>query len=239
VISGDDQRRLVAIVQRDWDTEVLTEEFRSICAGKERGHRIADFAEERTVRFIEEERFPVAYEHAAGGSRRARSMGDVWLRSGASAIYNPINVKAGIAGVGGQPNMVSLSKLTAALLSHQIDSYWLLLVRITEDIPDLSAGVKLVNIFDYLDFMTFDSGPGQVMLRSDSFYAHIESGGGPARLTLERVATRLVEIRRDGDRRLLINRTKRLEALEHAAAAFDPERPLDQSTLTLDPVEDE
>jgi hypothetical protein len=236
VISGADQERLVSIVQRDWDLEVETEAFRAICSGKERGHRIADHAEERTLEFMELERFPVAYEHAVGGARRPRSMGDVWLRSGPADVFNPINVKAGMSGVGGQPNMVSLAKLTDGLLKHHIDSYWLLLIRIRESEAVLSASVKLVNIFDYLEFMHFDSGPGQIMLKSDSFYEYLEDGGGPLILSLEQVALRLLEIRRDGDLRLITNRAKRSKALELAAAAFDPDEPLDQSRLTLDPV---
>jgi len=173
----------VATLQRDWDNEVRSEGFRAICAGKERGHRIADHAEERTVGFIEQEGFPVAFEHGRDKLPRARSMGDIWLRSGTPFIYNPINVKAGIAGVSGQPNMVSLEKLTKALLNHLIDSYWLLLIRVTVGDEHHAAHITLVNIFDYLDFMHFDSGPGQLMLRSDAFYAHlIDPEAGPNRV---------------------------------------------------------
>lgn len=236
MISGADQQRLTAVVQRDWELTVATDEFHAICAGKERGHRIADYAEEKTVGFIEADGFAVAYEHGLGGSRRQRSMGDIWLRSGTPPIYNPINVKAGIAGVGGQPNMVSLAKLTMALLKHQIDSYWLLLIRITEAESGFTAGVLLINIFDYLGFMTFDSGPGQVMLRSDAFYAYLQGGGGPMIYSLEEVAKRLLEIRRDGDERLIANRARRLRELERLADSFYADSPVDQATLQLDRV---
>jgi len=153
--------------------------------------------------------------------------------SGSPRIYNPINVKAGIAGVGGQPNMVSLEKLSQAILEHVIDSYWLLLLRFTINDSRALAGIKLVNIFDYLDFMHFDAGPGQIMLRSDRFYAHLEKGGAAQPLSLANTVERLVALRRDGDKRLTANREKRRLALEAKAEAFDPTLPIDQSHALL------
>ena len=234
VIAAADQTRLVTTLQRDWDLEVQSERFRDICAGKERGHRIADYSEEQTVGFIKQDAFPIAFEHGPTGLPRARSMGDIWLQSGSPRIYNPINVKAGIAGVGGQPNMVSLEKLTQAILDHIIDSYWLLLLRFTiNDDAGALLGIKLVNILDYLDFMHFDAGPGQIMLRSDRFYAYLEQGGAAQPLTLAETSERLLALRRDGDERLAVNRERRRIALEAKAAAFDPDLPIDQSQASL------
>jgi hypothetical protein len=233
VIAKADQARLLATLQRDWDNEIESGRFRDICAGKERGHRIADYAEERTVDFVMQDAFPVAFEHGPDRVPRDRSMGDIWLMSGSPRIYNPINVKAGIAGVGGQPNMVSLEKLTQALLNHLIDSYWLLLLRFEISDSEILAGIKLVNILDYLDFMHFDAGPGQIMLRSDRFYAHLEKGGATQPLNLFDAVERLIELRRDGDERLTVNREKRRLALEAKAETFDPTLPVDQSLALL------
>jgi hypothetical protein len=233
VITTTDQTRLLATLQRDWDGEVESKQFREICAGKERGHRIADHAEERTVAFITRDAFPVAFEYAKNRLPRARSMGDIWFKSGSPPIYNPINVKAGIAGVGGQPNMVSLEKVSQAILEHVIDSYWLLLLRFTISDTGILAGIKLVNIFDYLDFMHFDAGPGQIMLRSDRFYAYLEQDGAAQPLSLAETAERLLALRRDGDKRLAANREKRRLALEAKAEIFDPTLPIDQSNARL------
>jgi hypothetical protein len=236
MITTTDQERLLTTLQRDWDSEVRSEGFRAICAGKERGHRIADHAEERTVGFIEQEGFPVAFEHGQDKLPRARSMGDIWLRSGVPPIYNPINVKAGIAGVSGQPNMVSLEKLTKALLAHLIDSYWLLLIRVTVGDGQYSAHITLVNIFDYLDFMHFDSGPGQLMLRSDAFYEHFaDHGAKPNQLTPGETVQRLVDMRRDGNERLIANRRKSQTLLEERVATFDPTSAVDQRDAKLFP----
>lgn len=233
MIAKTDQTRLLATLQRDWDSEVRSKRFRDICTGKERGHRIADYAEERTIEFISQDDFSVAFEHGPDLLPRARSMGDIWLMSGSPRIYNPINVKAGIAGVGGQPNMVSLEKLTQGILNHIIDSYWLLLLRFEINDSGTLAGIKLVNILDYLDFMHFDAGPGQIMLRSDRFYAHLEQDGTARSLNLADTVKRLVELRRDGDKRLAANREKRRLALEEKAEAFDPALPIDQSHTDL------
>lgn len=233
MISKADQRRLVQVVQRDWEVEVTKEPFKGICAGKERGHRIADFAEERTVQIIEAEGFDVAFELKKSGAKRDRSMGDVWLKSGKPPIYNPINVKAGIVGNGGQPNMVSLAKLSEAFLARKIDSYWLLLIRLEEEDGGFQPLVKLVNILDYLDYTHFDSGPGQVMLRNDMFYAYLKSLGKPSKLTPEDTVEKLLETRRDGDRRLVANREKKRKKLEAKAAKFDASLPIDQSKLPL------
>lgn len=233
VIAEGDQARLCSTLQRDWEAEVNSDRFREICAGKERGHRIADYAEELTVGFVTRDGFRVAFESGNDGSPRARSMGDIWLASGSPEIYNPINVKAGIAGVGGQPNMVSLEKLTQALLDHAIDSYWLLLLRFTIDESATKVGTKLVNILDYMGYMHFDAGPGQIMLRSDAFYAYLELGGAPTPLSLEEAVDQLIALRRDGDSRLLTNRERRRSALELKAATFDPTLEVDQSALSL------
>ncbi len=221
------------MVQRDWEVEVRSSRFRDTCTGKERGHRVADYAEERTLAFLAQDGFPVAFERGKDGGPRSRSMGDVWLESGDPPIFNPVNVKAGIAGIGGQPNMVSLNKLTEAVLSCLIDSYWLLLIRFEERASGFAPHVMLVNIFDYLDFMHFDSGPGQVMLKSDAFYRHVANGHRPEALDTDDVVDRLLEMRRDGDRRLAENRANRLLILEARAGAFDPTLPVDQRELKL------
>lgn len=233
MITFSDQRRLLAVLQRDWNAEVASESFRAICTGKERGHRIADYAEERTVQLIQQEKFPVAFEHGKRSLPRTRSMGDIWLASGSPRIYNPINIKAGITASGGAPNMVSLEKLAKAFVERQIDSYWLLLIRITSDGSAFGASVMMVNIFDYLDFMSFDAGPGQVMLRSDLFYAYVKDGGLPRTLEPEEIVDRMIEMRRDGNRRLRENRMRSLTRLENRAVSFDPTLPIVQSSMNL------
>lgn len=230
MLSDDDHRRILAATIASWRGHSAGEIFRGMFRGKERGHRIADFVEEKTVETLEEH-FDVKHE-VSGTQRRARGMGDAWVRS--NGMYNPINVKAGVQGVGGQPNMVSLSKLTSALLEHHIDSYYLLLVKFRDEEPPVSD-VQLVDILHHLDFLHFDSGTGQLMLRADAFATHLAAGAGgtTTSLTLLQTVGRLAEMRRDGDRRLVATRMKKLARLEERVAAFDPTRGIDQSGISF------
>ncbi len=233
MITPDDQKRLIEILQPHWDAEVASQRFEDIAAGKEPGHRIADYAEERTNEFVVGEKLPVAYQVNPKKAQRDRSMGDFWLRSGDPAIYNPVNVKTGIEKRGGQPNMVSLEKLTQALLAREIDSYWLLLVRISAA-PPRTVTLKIINLLDYLQFIHFDAGPGQTMLKNDVFYAY---DGGPQPLSIDDAVHALAEIRRDGNRRLLANRESKLNSLEARLLQFDSGVDIKQESALLVPVE--
>jgi hypothetical protein len=233
MITPEDQTRLIEVLQPLWDAEVASQRFEGIVAGKEPGHRIADYAEERTNDFVVEEQLPVAYQYNAKKAQRDRSMGDFWLRSGSPAIYNPVNVKTGIESRGGQPNMVSLEKLVQALLARQIDSYWLLLVRISTASPR-GVTLKFINLLDYLQFIHFDAGPGQMMLKNDAFYAY---DGDPQPLSIDEAVHELVEIRRDGNRRLLANREAKLESLERRLLQFDSSVKIQQESALLIPVD--
>jgi hypothetical protein len=232
MITHEDQTRLIEVLRPHWEAEVISEDFERAVAGKEPGHRIADYAEERTVEFVAAEQLPVAYQYNPKKAQRDRSMGDFWLRSGNSTIYNPVNVKTGIEKRGGQPNMVSLEKLTQALLAHEIDSYWLLLVRITATSPR-AVTLKIINLLDYLQFIHFDAGPGQTMLKNDVFYKY---DGGPQPLSIDQAVHALAEIRRDGNRRLLANREIKLNALEQRLAQFDSSAAIRQESALLLPV---
>lgn len=205
MITQDDQGRVRALAEEYWGQEVQTGQFRALFAGKEIGHRIADYVDERTTGMLEES-FPTVHELDAQGRPRARSMGDVWIQSG--GIYNPVNVKAGEAGKNGQPNMVSLTKLLDALLSHQIDSYYLLIVKMrlaavpaSTDVPEssltpdeITANVYFVDMLDYLDYITFDAGPGQTMLREKQFYEAVDAGWEPPQQTIGDKVSRLIDL---------------------------------------------
>ena len=228
MIDAETQQLVVDATTELWEIQSTYAAFLSAFQGKERGHRIADLVEELTVTHLEGT-FDVKHE-LRGGSRRARSMGDLWL--GSSDMYNPINVKAGVYGVGGQPNLVSLAKLTEALLDHLIDSYYLLFVKFTDTNPP-KADVELINLLGYLEFVHFDSGTGQMMLRADRFMKRMETGESDVEASVSDALARLLDMRREGDQNLAENRAKKLAALEKKAAAFDPRLGIDQRGLEL------
>ena len=108
-----------------WEKLARTKQFIDLAQGKEIGHRIADFVDEKTASFIHAN-YDAAFEKNVRGQKKMRSMGDVWLK--ADDIYHPINIKTGISDTG-QPNMVALRKLLRSILGCQIDSYYLLMIK--------------------------------------------------------------------------------------------------------------
>ncbi len=219
---------IVATTEALWQVECQSKAFLDAFQGKERGHRIADLVEEVTVRHLEQH-FDVKHEMSRG-KRKPRSMGDMWLACG--GIYNPVNVKAGVYGIKGQPNLVSLAKLTQALLDRAIDSYYLLFVKFTDSDPPV-ADVELVNLLGHLEFVHFNSGPGQMMLRADRFMGRERSDVLIDAPSVEVSVDSLLTMRRAGNKSLVHIRATKLAALEKKVKAFDPTIQIDQTKLHL------
>lgn len=178
---------------------------------------MADLIDEQTTALLVKKSKAV-YHRTARGGNVTRSMGDVWFPS--QGIYHPINVKTSITGANGQPNMVSLKKLLNALLDHKIDSYYLLIIKVSIG-EKMSCKVHFVDLLDYLDYMAYDSGPGQIMLKAGLFFKAMESGVVPKKRTLGQKVRRLVEMLEDGDRRLAANRKRVLEHLRAKAKLYN------------------
>ena len=109
-----------------WGDEVKKAEIIGIAKGKEIGHKLADLVDEKTTALLTV-KYLTKRQRDAAGRARSRSMGDLWLHD--NGIYHPVNVKVGIVGAEGQPNLVSLKKVLAAVMARQIDSYYLLIVK--------------------------------------------------------------------------------------------------------------
>ena len=202
------------LVQDFWEQEVRQADFISMAAGKEIGHRIADSVDERTTNLLRG-RYDTRFEYDASGSKRPRSMGDIWLKF--NGIFHPINVKAGEFGSSGQPNMTAMGKLLESLLTRQIDSYYLLIVKFS--LPKSASAVIVptvyfVDMLEYLVYMTFNSGPGQIMMQEAKFYPALSSGVGPSQIPLEDKIARLFAMLEVGERLLIVNRERRLKKLE-------------------------
>lgn len=216
-----------------WDKRITAADFADMASGKEIGHRIADFVDEETTVLLEQH-FECAHEHGKKG-KRSRSMGDVWLKD--AGIFHPINVKSGEMGKNGQPNMVSLGKLLNALLAREIDAYYLLIIKGTFVEDDFKAEVFLVDLLDYLDFATFDSGPGQIMLKEAAFYMAMKDPNyAPPNRNLKEKVEVLLEMLKDADRRLIVNRERRQEKVARAVEQFESGqyRPVNQAKMSLE-----
>lgn len=196
--------------QEFWEEEAKSSIFRQIAQGKEIGHRIADFIDEQTTALLTR-CFLTKHQCDSKGNMATRSMGDTWLECG--GVYHPINIKAGVAGREGQPNMVSLKKLLGALLCYQIDSYYLLMVKV-EIGSVIRPNIYFVDMLDYLEYVTFDSGPGQIMLKAKAFFNTFAKGLAPVPLTVAEKVNKLIDLLEDGEQRLAVNRAKSLASFQ-------------------------
>lgn len=160
-------------------------------------------------------------------------MGDIWVFS--QSLFNPVNVKAGEANKGGQPNIVALRKLLRAILSHQIDSYYLLIVKMVVGESVGLNNVYFTNILDHLGYVTFDSGPGQMMLKEKLFYAMLDRKAVAIEQTLDQKIQTLFQLLDDADRRLMQNRLRIRATINEMHRTYEANkgRPLDQSRLNL------
>lgn len=237
MINDEIVQEICTLVQNFWDEGVTRPDFIAMAAGKEIGHRIADAVDERTTSFLQG-RYETRFETGVGGKKRSRSMGDVWLK--ANGIFHPINVKTGEYGSNGQPNMTAMGKILEALLTRQIDAYYLLIVKLRLPKVDENGIIPIVyfvDMLDYLDAMTFDSGPGQIMMREVQFYALLNSNRLPVQLTLRQKVGKLFSMLEDGERRLIMNRERRLRKLEqlYTNYAQSSDHIVSQSNLKLQP----
>lgn len=176
----------------------------AVAQGKEMGHKLADLVDEKTTALLTLNHI-IMFQRKNNGDKRSRSMGDLWLREG--DVYHPINVKTGIVGLEGQPNLVSLKKTLSALMDLQIDSYYLLFVKLQVDNHAIIPFVYLVDMLDWLDYVTYDSGPGQIMLKGHKLFDDYNTYQPKKLSTLEKVE-RLMELYGDGERRLMENRQR-------------------------------
>lgn len=231
MIAQRDLNNIESLTKEYWLEQVNQESFRSIFSGKEIGHRIADYVDDRTTELLAKNLNTKKELHKTG-KVKARSMGDIWVKS--NNVLNPLNVKAGEAGKNGQPNLVALNKILDFLLNDRIDSYYLLIVKMkvkgksiieefTEDLLAKSViepKVYLVDMLDHLEHVAFDSGPGQLMLKEKQFYLAMEKNTSSYEEQLAQKIERLVDLREDGDRRLIENRERTLHAMRKKAATY-------------------
>lgn len=160
------------MVEAFWIEEVKTSEFLRVAAGKEIGHKIGDMVDEKTTKLIKDAGIHPVLHQFSKGSAASRSMGDFWLE--ANGTYNPVNVKAGQFGMKGNPNLVSIKRVLKGLASCRIDSYYLLIMKIATADEAHTPHVYFVDMFDFLDFTNYNSGPGQLMLKEGAFYGEVD-----------------------------------------------------------------
>ena len=210
MIGIDTQNVVRAGVETFWRNEERLYTIVDLAKGKESGHRIADRVDEETCEYLRSN-FETTYQRGRDGIELARSMGDIWLKD--NDLFHPINVKTSTTDLGA-PNLVSLKKLVTALLKCQIDSYYLLIIKLTIDPANSYVRVFFVDLLDYLDYVRFDSGPGQIMLITKEFYAFLDTGKEEPRLELLEKIDKLLRMLESADKTLLANRNRKRKQLQ-------------------------
>ena len=144
-------------------------------------------------------------------------MGDIWVHC--RDIFNPINVKSGLQGMNGQPNVVSMRKLLAYLFQHLIDCYYLLIIKC-----DVSQGIThkayFFNLLDWLEFISYDAGPGQIMLREQNFYEAFDSGYMPQERSIQEKTSLLFKMFEEQVQVLISNRESMIRAQREEFEVF-------------------
>jgi len=219
-----------------WSNEVKESYFIEMAKGKEVGHKMADLVDEKTDALLTLYH-QTKHQHNSQGSQRARSMGDLWLKG--ENIYHPVNIKTGVVGSEGQPNLVSLRKVLLGILERRIDSYYLLMVKmqIPKDSSSIKPSVIFTDMLDWLDYVTFDAGPGQMMLKANAFFENYDPEKEP-HLTISEKVSHLFDLYEDGVRRLNVNRENTLQSIRESVDNFHNQKdwavtPLTQQELLL------
>lgn len=226
------QSDIMRLTSVHWAAHVQDAAFAELIKGKEPGHRMADYVDDRTTALLKVS-LDTRYEATSKGAPKKRSMGDVWVHS--KGMFNPVNIKAGLQGMNGQPNLVSMQKLLDYVFKGWIDSYYLLIIKF--DIGEvIRHRAYLVDLLDWPEFITYDAGPGQIMLREKDFYDAFESGHTPSERSITTKIEGLFARFEDGVRALFTNRQQRLERQRNLLTSFAA-RPfvVDQSSMRFVP----
>ena len=142
---------------------------------KEPGHTYGESVEELLVKkLIEQDDQFLAPIKKKGLGKQTRKMEDLIFVK--NLIKNLINIKLGYEKGNGQPNMVSFNRLVKQYHSKEIDSYYILIIDVSGKTKDnLTTKEYMFNLFDYLDYVNYNYGTGQIMLKEKQFFAEYDS----------------------------------------------------------------
>ena len=222
------QSQILELTNNHWSVHSNDQSFAETIDGKEPGHRMADLVDDRTTRLMQVN-LDARFEGNKDGSVKKRSMGDVWVYS--QGIYNPLNVKSGLQDMSGQPNLVSMQKLLDYILKRWIDAYYLLIIKF--DISrEITHKVYLVDLLEWTECITYDAGPGQIMLREQEFYQKHDSGYRPNPRSIHEKAEFLFCLFEQRLQALFRNRQSRLQRQQNLLKDFlEEEFKVDQSQM--------
>ena len=128
-----------------------------------------------------------------------------------------------------------MQKLLDYILKTWIDSYYLLIIKFRVS-GALSHKACLIDLLDWTDFITYDAGPGQIMLREKDFYEAFDSGHTPKRRPISSKVDNLFSLFEKGVYSLFANRKQRLKRQREQVEGFAERKfVVDQSDMRFVP----
>lgn len=172
MISKKDQNQIVS-----WVEEIIPEcllESKFDPTVKEPGHSYGENIEELLATKLVS-KYPNHFSlpvKTKGKGKQTRKMEDIIWKNSNSLM----NIKLGHEKKDGQPNMVAFNRFFNKLHTDEIDSYYILIVNVIgKTIDNLTTEIYLFNLYDYLDYVNYNYGTGQVMLKEKQFFADYDS----------------------------------------------------------------
>lgn len=229
MLNEDDIHSIQTSVDDYWTHELAdhNRQFYDMAIGKEGGHQLGDKVDQLSTSLICSN-YPreSGFQHK-DGKACTRSMGDIWFKN-ASGEWNPINVKTGLVGSEGQPNIVSLKRVMSSIIDRTIDSYYLLMVKfeIDRERESITHNVYLTDILNWLELpggesvVTFNSGPGQTMLKAKRFYELLAQGISPKFHSVQKKMKLLMDLYLEGERNLIRDRERDRKVFEDEYSRF-------------------
>ena len=201
--------------------------YYDMAVGKEGGHQLGDKVDQLSTGLVTTTHPSEAGFQHKNGKVSPRSMGDFWFKND-NGEWNPINVKTGLVGSEGQPNIVSLKRVMSSIIEHTIDAYYLLMVKFEIDSKKqtLTHNVYLTDILDWLSLprggsvVTFNSGPGQTMLKGKMFYDLLSEGFSPGKIDIRKKMELLMNLYLEGEKNLIRDRERDRKKFESHYNAF-------------------
>ena len=134
---------------------------------KEVGHALSSRIEELVYDILDKKlkiniTFDIHKNGTKKGEKRDRSLADGKINNHLSNVKFGVNL--------GQPNMCSMRKIFDEVFDKKgMDSYYIIWIKYM----DSNFNVKVFDLLSNFDFITYNDGPGQIMLKEHEFFKNI------------------------------------------------------------------
>ena len=156
----DDREQFVNII-KDNLPEIINKISPS-SSKREKGHSSADKIQDMVIDVLKNNGVSVKEDE------KIRGMNDCKISH--FNINYPTNIKSGMEKFG-QPNMVSMNRMVSLVLGDGFkDGYNILKIKFFNGFNTDGVSVIMFNLLDVVDYLEYNMGTGQIMLKEEAFY---------------------------------------------------------------------